>query len=153
MGIVVAGYGLSAFLYATISGYIVGDNTTAFLFILALGTSASFAFAGALFTPDRLRTYSAIPTEDNLERGSSEMSGLSHNVNDSHEDEYQTEGTKPISNVMTSDTGGLMLFKHVDYWYLMVIALCTTGTGLMWINNVGTIVGEHVSLKARESMF
>lgn len=41
------------------------------------------------------------------------------------------------------ETGSLGLFKIPDYYLLMIVAYCCTGTGIMWINSVGTVVGEY----------
>ena len=61
MGIAVAGYGLSAFVHATISGYISGDDTAGFLLILAVGTFTSMLVPASLLTPDRTEAYAPLP--------------------------------------------------------------------------------------------
>jgi hypothetical protein len=43
------------------------------------------------------------------------------------------------------ETGTLGLFKIPDYYLLMIVMFCCTGTGIMWINSVGTVVGEFCS--------
>lgn len=149
MGITVAGYGLSAFVYATISGYIVGDNTAAFLLILAIGTSASFAFSASVFTSDRMGPYTAVPTDEAddrvQDRTSNEMNDMSPQRGPAivRDEELAMSDPKRAMRKMSPDTGGLMLFKKVDYWLIMIITFAATGTGLMWINNVGTVVGER----------
>lgn len=43
------------------------------------------------------------------------------------------------------ETGTFGLFRIFDYYLLMFVMFCCTGTGIMWINSVGTVVGEFHS--------
>jgi len=131
MGIVIAGYGLSAFLYATISAYISGDNTSAFLLILAIGTFGSFSITATFLTPHHLATARAplpmSPTSRPMYRS---LSTLSAHTDDDEELEHATSSSKlEQKSIRTTDVGGLGLFRQVDYWLLMLVAFCLTGTG------------------------
>lgn len=215
----VAGYGLSAFLYASISALLIGDNTELFLLVLAIGTFASLFGAGILLTNTRMETaYSLIPGgsplqperallrhsrrrssasggtagERDLSDDEEEMDDLSHDDGVAGVAEYNEVDTTitrgrtarsnsngssllaPSSSINTPnrpggnhkkqssilvkqageaitrikqdnilvETGALGLFKVPDYYLLMIVAFCCTGTGIMWINSVGTVVGE-----------
>lgn len=46
-----------------------------------------------------------------------------------------------MENILV-ETGSLGLFKVPDYYLLMIVAFACTGTGIMWINSVGTVVGR-----------
>lgn len=195
---IVAGYGLSAFLYASISGLIIGDNTELFLLVLAIGTFASLFGAGILLTNTRMEhAYSLLPggspvsPERTLLRRSSRSrsrstasadtagEGILEGLDETEElDELEEEGDHPRGrqsqsnpslriggsshkkqssilvkqaieakernkqdNIMI-ETGSLGLFKVPDYYLLMIVAFCCTGTGIMWINSVGTVVGK-----------
>lgn len=134
MGIVIAGYGLSAFLYATISAYISGDNTSAFLLILAIGTFGSFSITATFLTPHHLAIARApvpmSPTARPMGRSLSTLSG--HSEDEVEEPESPSKLEHKI--VKTTDVGGLGLFKQVDYWLLMLVAFCLTGTGKLGRN-------------------
>lgn len=43
----------------------------------------------------------------------------------------------------TVETTSIGLFRVPDYYLLMLVAFACTGTGIMWINSVGTVVGER----------
>lgn len=182
----VAGYGLSAFLYANISGLIIGDNTELFLLVLAIGTFASLFGAGVLLTKTRMEhAYSLLPgssptvPERNLLRRSRSRSRSTISVephfDDPREAEEQGDGSvseeenlrgrprgvhKKQSSILVKqageaiarvkkenilvETGSLGLFKVPDYYLLMIVAFACTGTGIMWINSVGTVVGRYL---------
>ena len=122
-----AGYGLSAFVYATISGYISGDNTAAFLLVLAIGTSASFLVAATFMSSPRMQmAYAPLPLSPSsvpMFRSDSSMSRTEEEL-----DEYSAEPETKIPPAKT-DVGGLRLFVSLDYWFTMIIAFCLTGTG------------------------
>ena len=56
--------------------------------------------------------------------------------------ERPTDFEKIRSRLGGRDIGGLNLFTSLDYWLLTLVGFCLTGTGLMWINSVGTVVCE-----------
>lgn len=129
MGIVVAGYGLSAFLYATISAYVSGENTAAFLLILSIGTFVSLEVAAFVLSPARMESaYAPLPLSPQPAPPMFRtLSGMSRSDDDEPEDleDYSDAKLSPDR----SDRGGLELFKDPDYWILMVAAFCLTGTG------------------------
>ncbi|KZO93801.1 MFS general substrate transporter [Calocera viscosa TUFC12733] len=49
----------------------------------------------------------------------------------------RTELVKPPE--MAVDIHGSQLLLNIDFWMLFVILSCLSGTGLMWINNVGSV--------------
>jgi hypothetical protein len=209
----VAGYGLSAFLYATISALLIGDNTDLFLLVLATGTFLSLFIAGLMLTKERMSlAYELVPGGLTLASPSSNSTALRRSrsrsvsrstasVGDAGEDddiEHHNESGivfevtedddeallqggrggaqvpsstsplytplrasrhKPRSSILIKqslegkdvpshgdiqgvETSSLGLFRIPDYYILMIVAFACTGTGIMWINSVGTVVGE-----------
>ena len=127
MGIAASGYGLSAFVYAAISGYISGDDTAAFLLILAVGTSTSMFIAASLLTPDRTEAYAPIPMSPTSAPMFHSLSSVSRNGEEDFED-YSVERESKGSTAK-GDVGGIRLFATVDYYITMVVGFCITGSG------------------------
>ena len=127
MGIAAAAYGLSAFGYATISGYISGDDTAAFLLILAVGTSTSMFIAASLLTPDRTEAYAPIPMSPTSAPMLRSLSSASRSEEEDIEDySVERESKGPPAK---GDIGGIRLFATVDYWCTLVVGFCITGSG------------------------
>ncbi|TFY80895.1 hypothetical protein EWM64_g3108 [Hericium alpestre] len=192
VGIVISGFGLSAFVFSSISHLLFPGNTSDFLLILALGTSLpmilGFFFVRPIPLPSRSSVY-AIESG----RGGSEYERVSTsephssfnkmNSSSTHllaepEDGGDEEGDQSSSNTLvpstnggvqlspstsydvfrarnvTSDSqgsslpektgrihdiSGRALWTAGDFWLLFCTNMLLSGTGLMYINNVGTI--------------
>lgn len=147
-GIVVACYGLSAFFYSSIAGWLVADDTQAFLVILASGTFISLFGSGLFLTPDRIQNaYAPVPTtpssNQRLYRTRSTSTAADEPPIESPTDDLEQEVEDKLEGKRNTDQGGISLLKVNDYWALMLLTFCLTGTGLMWINSVGTVVGKR----------
>ena len=152
-GIVVAAYGLSAFFYSSIAAWLVADDTQAFLVILAAGTFISLFGSGLFLTPDLIQTaYAPLPSSPTssqpLYRTRSTSTSAEERPIESPTEDLEQEVEDKMEARRNTDLGGISLLKVNDYWALMLLGFCLTGTGLMWINSVGTVVGKsrYVSL-------
>ncbi|KNZ80818.1 hypothetical protein J132_04247 [Termitomyces sp. J132] len=150
-GIVISGFGLSAFLFSTVSRIYFPDNTSSFLGLLALGTSLPM-IAGFFFVrPISLPT---TPGRSSLEEARGSREDRDEEVDDEHSGEQSTllplsfpslrtpsPSPSPSSQLRPPSlprhpTNTLInihppkLFKSIDFWLLFSI-LSTH------INNVG----------------
>ena len=96
--------------------------------------------------------YSALPTSSTGDTpgGSSQpmFRAMSRLSGDDDEDDHNDHDADLLNSPTSAhgqgsktDIGGISLLKVSDYYLLMVVTFCLTGTGLMWINSVGTVVG------------
>ena len=159
-GIVVAAYGLSAFFYSSIAAWLVADDTQAFLVILAAGTFISLFGSGLFLTSDRIQdAYLPIPmtpsSTQRLYRTRSASTAADEDPVESSPEDLEQEIEDKAESRRNTDLGGISLFKVQDYWALMLLTFFLTGTGLMWINSVGTVVGEcdsYTYIKGRSDL-
>lgn len=119
-GIVLSGFGLSAFFYSFISHEAFPGSTDDFLLALAVGTSIS-VLLGAFFI-------TVVPPE-------SEKSAAHHD----EEGRPLFDESSLDDDILTSKSP-LAIIKTIDFWLLFFIIALLAGTGLMWINNVGAVV-------------
>ncbi|KIY63648.1 MFS general substrate transporter [Cylindrobasidium torrendii FP15055 ss-10] len=144
-GIVMSGFGLSAFVFSTLAHFVFPGDTSTFLIVLALGTSLPMIAGFFLIRPIPLP-----PTETTTRRrrDSSEPL-LSERPNFDREiEDVAVDGQEesPATKVHTTDNHlehpniyGLELWKNIDFWLLFLILTFVSGTGLMFINNVGAM--------------
>ncbi|KIK22453.1 hypothetical protein PISMIDRAFT_102363 [Pisolithus microcarpus 441] len=116
-GLVLSGFGLSAFFFSTIAHILFPGDTSALLLLLSLATSIPMLVALFTMRPVPLPQTHPGPKDD-------------MDYNHSH----LRPGNLP-------DVHGKMLWKTPDFYLLCVIlSLCELGgTGVMYINNVGSI--------------
>ncbi|KAI0820729.1 MFS general substrate transporter [Trametes gibbosa] len=215
-GIVISGFGLSAFLFSTIAHAFFPGNTDSFLFMLAVGTAMpmilGFFFVrpippphtdptgrledGAPGTPTEYgtgdgfgisspTTYSVdnsshthllardiddeeeelvreagieLEEEEPLAPSSAHVQAASDYVVPSQMDSvalspgvarHRSHSARSVSRSLRSHMGktldgqpnvhGKRLFRSLDFWLLFAICSLLSGTGLMYINNVGAI--------------
>lgn len=198
-GIVLSGFGLSAFLFSTIAHAVFPGNTSDFLLVLAIGTSLpmipGYFFIREIPLPGSSNYHCLESDDENHEHDFvdvSTSSGLereharlledqdSEQTEQRHHHYHQQESPRVMSNFLHSDVqlssalweiehrslprrtslddsavkliadvdadaglinlSGRALFATVDFWLLFTIMSLLSGTGLMWINNVGSIV-------------
>ncbi|KAL4067163.1 major facilitator superfamily domain-containing protein [Scleroderma yunnanense] len=170
-GLVLSGYGLSAFVFSVIAHTFFPGDTSALLRLLAFGTSIPMLVAYFVVRPVPLPStctspmingnegYEPLPTGDiiPLTPGSEMMipageSGvhipedqLEHGVHHSSEPSHAIEmdWVKDQSRSRTDglpDIHGIQLFRSPDFYLIVVIISLLSGTGIMYINNVGSIV-------------
>ncbi|XP_006457578.1 hypothetical protein AGABI2DRAFT_154754 [Agaricus bisporus var. bisporus H97] len=174
-GFVLGGFGLSAFVFSTLAHVIFAGNTSAFLQILALGTSLPMIIGcflvrpiplpldvsagpergiGAL--PGAVTSTSALIDDDSrgplLARESDwELNGpeepsynhvraLSRSSSDAiSADELPNRRSHGRTDDDLPNITGMQLWKSGDFYLLFTILSILAGTGLMYINNVGTM--------------
>ena len=121
-GIVLAGFGLSAFFYSFIAHEAFPGSTDAFLLALAIGTSISI-LSGAI-------GIKVIPSK-------SKKDPENHNE---EQDPLVNDQIDSSENIIASNKNPLSIIPTVDFWILFLTMSLLSGTGLMWINNVGNVI-------------
>lgn len=173
MALVLSAFGLSAFVYSTLSHVFFSGNVTGYLDLLALGSFGCFIAGMALIkvippseeevqaeSARRRSDYRRVPEDDrealqssralpkylSRMRSSSETSArviawirdVAHAEeavdDDNAEEEEEEETAHPQENVT-----GWALARNVDFLLLFTILGLVSGSGLLLINNVGTI--------------
>ncbi|KAF8959541.1 MFS general substrate transporter [Flammula alnicola] len=192
-GLVISGFGLSAFFFSSISHILFAGNTSAFLLILALGTSCPMIMGYFLVRPIPLPEQEGYDiVEDGDEDPDAITSALAppntshthlldhdfiephhphyiHRVEPQENDEEESYG-RPFQEVelsparhvennagpelsrvrslsrgaaivldTTPNVHGRKLWFSGDFWLLFSILSILSGTGLMYINNVGSM--------------
>lgn len=163
-GIVISGFGLSAFLFSSISHIAFAGNTSSFLRLLAFGTALPMVLGYFLARPvplppveqhDHERVHSVPNGGDEEERlldiAGDEGDGERH---DDGLEDYNALGVVPLSAApvpiqlsrraalnegLLPNVYGKKLFTSSDFWLLCSILSLLSGTGLMYINNVGSM--------------
>ncbi|KAF5337303.1 hypothetical protein D9611_002979 [Ephemerocybe angulata] len=197
-GLVISGFGLSAFLFSTISRSFFAGNTSSFLFLLAVGTASPMILGFFLIKPIPLpphekRPHSHEPVPERAESGILErndsrsplLSGRGDEDDDEEDDSappsprgYVAEaGLSPdhrrrerdvelspqrhlrslpedverpthtrdmsrgaaLAHDVLPNIYGMKLWKSSDFYLLFSILSLLSGTGLMYINNVGSM--------------
>ncbi|KAJ2914144.1 hypothetical protein MD484_g6264, partial [Candolleomyces efflorescens] len=193
-GLVISGFGLSAFLFSTISHTFFPGNTSTFLFILAVGTAFPMILGFFFIRPVPLvphkktahDEYDAIPEggqaardvpesarlldEDNAEEDLDEppsppvyigeagvapehrrrerdvemspqirSGGRELEINHDRNVDRSLSRGAAITHDTLPNVYGLKLWKSSDFHLLFSILSLLSGTGLMYINNVGSM--------------
>ncbi|KAG6332576.1 hypothetical protein ID866_6511 [Astraeus odoratus] len=152
-GMVVAGMGLSAFCFSTIANMLFPGDTSALLLVLALGTSIPVLAALLVVRPVPPGSPHLKADED--ESGQNEEAQASMSEPDSRTpllgnrhasrpsltgetgQEQEYSGIQADSSL--DDVHGSQLFRSPNFYMIMVIVSLLCGTGIMYINNVGSI--------------
>ncbi|KAG5643241.1 hypothetical protein DXG03_001290 [Asterophora parasitica] len=142
-GIVLSGFGLSAFLFSTVSRVQFAGNTSSFILLLALGTSIPMVFGFFFVRPIPLPPIDPV---SGVEHGES-----SENPEESEENRallaqavipdapVRLSRRAALSQGLLPNVYGVKLFASTDFWLLFIILSLLSGTGLMFINNVGSM--------------
>lgn len=165
-GLVQSGFGLSAFLFSTIAHVFFPGDTSAFLLLLALATSTPILVALFMVHPvplpptrpgprdDVNGDYEHIPSgevvpfiaDPNIDAvGVAEQGSRTPLLGDRQGDEPNstTLGLSRSRSCSRSDNlpdiHGKMLWRTLDFYLVSFIMALLSGTGITYINNVGTI--------------
>ncbi|KAI4521246.1 MFS general substrate transporter [Schizophyllum commune Loenen D] len=168
--LVSAGFGLSAFLFSTISRTLFAKipspgNTSHFLTLLVVGTALPQLVGVWLVAPvpheesshvgQRSNVWPDASRETSDEHEAGEQDALlAHpqvilaqhvdyrHIHDSDEDapDVTAAAHRQDQTYEPSNAHGMNLFSSLDFWLLFVIISTLSGTGLMYINNVGSMV-------------
>ncbi|KAF9652133.1 MFS general substrate transporter [Thelephora ganbajun] len=148
-GIIVSGFGLSAFLFSTIAHAFFPGDTSGFLLTLAVGTAIPMVLGWFLVRP--------CPYPEHTVRVTT---GGNNNEESGHTNFTPNETTRLIhknDHTQSPSITGLALMRTIDFWILFCIMSLLTGSGIMWINNVGLmaralVLKDNASPDERENM-
>ncbi|KAJ6544289.1 MFS general substrate transporter [Mycena capillaripes] len=160
-GIVLSGFGLSAFFFSTL-GHILFPGDTSSLLLLLSGGTAITALIGFFFV--RAIPLSAAEGERTVVTTvTAEAEATIFNHSNEHTplldeeagpscptEEYVPDAGRPTSHARSlsrsredalegPNIDGRALWLNPDFWLLFAILALLSGTGLMYINNVGSI--------------
>ncbi|KAH7868023.1 major facilitator superfamily domain-containing protein [Lentinula edodes] len=123
-GLVISGFGLSAFLFSAIAHLAFPGNTSSFLLLLSLGTSFPMLVGFIFVQPIPLP-----PSEAH------------HEYLDVDQAEADAASLAPGKQFL--DIGpniyGVKLWTSIDFWIPFISLSLLSGTGLMYINNIGSM--------------
>ncbi|TFK28599.1 MFS general substrate transporter [Coprinopsis marcescibilis] len=195
-GFVISGFGLSAFLFSTISSTFFASNTSSFLLLLGVGTALPMVVGFFLVRPIPLPPHEPLNAED-YDQGAGEVAAaIAHDVPESHSPLLQDDdnsdveseplyrprydhegGPVPVSIARNGDVElspqrgarsalpgggrsvmdrsmsrgtaltlsaapnlhGVKLWRSGDFYLLFSSLSLLAGTGIMYINNVGSM--------------
>ncbi|KAJ5225963.1 hypothetical protein N7468_007188 [Penicillium chermesinum] len=155
-----AAFGLSALFWSNVSNLIFKDDTGAFLFLMACGTSVLTLVSTPFLRILQSETYSSVPegpTEPSDSRlmrrrsiiiehpDGSYSSTARANESSAHVRSHSIGGNKESirrEGILTievhhPDIRGLAMLRHVEFWQLFLTMALLSGIGLMTINNIG----------------
>ncbi|KAG5637900.1 hypothetical protein H0H81_002728 [Sphagnurus paluster] len=141
-GVVLSGFGLSAFLFSTISRVKFAGNTSSFILLLSLGTSLPMIIGFFLVRPIPLPPTDPIA---GVERGAEETDEARDEhrallaAQESVDAPAQLSRRAALNQGILPNVYGRKLFTSSDFWLLFTILSLLSGTGLMYINNVGSM--------------
>ncbi|KAJ7600744.1 major facilitator superfamily domain-containing protein [Mycena floridula] len=168
-GLVLSGFGLSAFFFSTIAHTAFPGNTSSFLAVLALGTACPMILGLLLVRPIPLPASELMHSQEyeDLEAEAAaagvDPSSLLHdddsqthllNDNSSRDSTHTLELSPPrsasrgrrsaskssrLAHEAAVNIFGRALWCTGDFWLLVTILSLLSGTGLMYINNVGAM--------------
>jgi len=146
-GIVISGFGLSAFLFSTIAQAVFPDNTSDFLLTLAIGTAIPMVLGWFLVRPYPYPEHTTT-TECGNDEGS---------IDTSFNPDETTQLISKHGHTQLPNITGLALVRTIDFWLLFCIMSLLAGSGMMWINNVGLmaralVLQDNASPDEREYM-
>ncbi|KAF9062603.1 major facilitator superfamily domain-containing protein [Rhodocollybia butyracea] len=164
LGLVVSGFGLSAFLFSFIAQHAFPGQTSYLLLTLALGTALPLLIGVFVIQPIPLlvpSTHESVAVEaDDIDSRTPLISSISQNViaessvasesSSSRGSNQIGKKSMPEDSALLKHFHGRKLFASVDFWILFCNFSLVSGVGLMYINNVGSIaqvlyIHEHPS--------
>lgn len=163
-GLVLSGFGLSAFFFSTIAHILFPGDTSAFLLLLSLATSIPMLIALFVMRPVPLpQTHAGLKDDRNGEYELISTTEVVPFIADPNVDAVGVAGDSYVSlsdiqpeDGLSSaletdrihshlrpdnlpDVYGKLLWRTPDFYLLCMILLLLGGTGVMYINNVGLI--------------
>ncbi|GJJ07849.1 hypothetical protein Clacol_002055 [Clathrus columnatus] len=172
VGVVLSGFGLSAFYFSALSNWLFPGDTSSFLLFLALGTSLPVIIG--FFTVRPVTGITSTEHGNGDSHADEDLNSSSHLLANPGEDIDTVEVVAAYPEVVsavdiphsserrrsvelspsasrshsrhlsldaleTIDVHGRQLLKGWEFWLLFSILVFLSGTGLMFINNVGSI--------------
>ncbi|SCZ89930.1 BZ3500_MvSof-1268-A1-R1_Chr9g10645 [Microbotryum saponariae] len=158
LSLVLSGFGLSAFFYSSIWREIsptTSDPTAALLLLLALGCGASMALGAitirrpAIIIPASLAPVpppSIVVNSPSPDDSEDDADTIAAGLFPSERTPLvRSNSSKSVHDEVIS-VSGWGLARELDFWLLFVFNGLCSGCGLMYINNVGTLQANLVSL-------
>lgn len=132
VSLVVSGLGLSALLFSTLAHLVHAGNPSLFLFLLSVGAAAPALIGFFLIRPIPLPTVDGTATLETCQGESRLPPGEDFRENDRTPLLRRSTLIRPHNRKSTALQKG-------EFWLLFWLFAPLAGTGLMFINNVGTI--------------
>ncbi|KAF9062604.1 major facilitator superfamily domain-containing protein [Rhodocollybia butyracea] len=164
LGLVVSGFGLSAFIFSFIAQHVFPGKTSYLLLTLALGSALPPLIGVFVIKPIPLSAPSihetvAVVTDDvdsrtplipPISQNAFAESSFASESNSSWGINEVRKKSIPEDSALLQHFHGRKLFASVDFWILFCSLSLLSGVGLMYINNVGSIaqvlyIHEHPS--------
>ncbi|KAH9009957.1 MFS general substrate transporter, partial [Lactarius hengduanensis] len=157
LGVVMSGFGLSAFFFSSISHALFPGNASDFLLVLGLGTALPMVLGFFFVRPIPLPltagevgspvNYQSLSTDPGVfqDHGSNSTHLVFQSDEDEEADSHEAvplHAPRPHAHVRLGrgvDLHRWSLWKSIDFWIVCSIHILLSGTGLMYINNVGAI--------------
>ncbi|KDE07679.1 hypothetical protein MVLG_02139 [Microbotryum lychnidis-dioicae p1A1 Lamole] len=152
LSLVLSGFGLSAFFYSSIWRKIsptTSDPTAALLLLLALGCGASMALGAITIrrpaiiipaTPAPVPPPSIVVNSPSPDDSEDDADTIAAGLFPSERTPLvRSNSSKSVHDEVIS-VSGWGLARELDFWLLFVFNGLCSGCGLMYINNVGTLV-------------
>src|SRR5687767_8114468 len=142
LGVPIALFGLTAFIFSQINSLFFKRDTYHFLLFIAISTG-SFIFLGSIFLikllPEESREEEVLSDEEILFSPSSPSSSTS--LHDDERAPLLSSRQQQQRNVESEpDIGGWELLQNMDAILICFIKVLMGGMGLMYFNNVGIII-------------
>ncbi|KZS96006.1 MFS general substrate transporter [Sistotremastrum niveocremeum HHB9708] len=150
-GIVISGFGLSAFFFSTIAKVFFAHSTSSLLLLLSLGTSLPMIMGFFVVRPV---PHAERPDDDEafLHAGRQDYTAVSQSeiyevpernrvieMSPSRSPPLPKSFPRTAESTALADIHGKTLLTSFDFWLLATITVFLSGTGLMYINNVGAM--------------
>ncbi|WAQ85336.1 hypothetical protein PtA15_5A911 [Puccinia triticina] len=126
IGTVLAGFGLSAFFWTAIGSHIAQSDTAVLLALLSIGPSLAILLGAS--------GYRLVGIGRHTHSTSAHQDQPPSDYRQSAEDSRLLPVKKPL------EITGWDLVKQPDFWMIWIVMSCCCGTGLMIINNLGTML-------------
>ncbi|KAF8601273.1 MFS general substrate transporter [Ceratobasidium sp. AG-I] len=149
IGVVNSTYGLSAFFFSLIAREFFPGETGSLLTVLVVGTSVPVLVGASIIRPKAgsLAAVEVVRCQQNEEENETtplwsgeEEAAYGRGVEREVECPTSEDAVLKDSTGCTEDLHGLGLFRSTDFWIIFGIIAMLGAPGLMYINNVGSIV-------------
>ncbi|KAK7438917.1 hypothetical protein VKT23_017844 [Stygiomarasmius scandens] len=150
VGLVVSGFGLSAFVFSFIARQAFPGETSLLLFTLSLGTALPMLLGFLVVRPIPLPAPELFPNSRTPLLSHNEESTPSQRPDSTSANSNSLRRKNKFRRPLLEHIYGRNLFTSLDFWILFSIFSLVSGTGLMYINNVGSMaqvlyIHEHPS--------
>ncbi|KAF5374217.1 hypothetical protein D9758_004666 [Tetrapyrgos nigripes] len=140
VGLVVSGFGLSAFVFSFIARHAFPGKTSYLLLTLALGTAVPMLVGFFIVRPIPLPAPGLFPERIDQRTPLLQSEDASLPIHQRNSASTSTRSrTSKFRRPLLEHIHGKELAVSLDFWILFSIFSLVSGTGLMYINNVGSM--------------